>query len=83
MKALDYSLFMLTIGFGVIGGHQTYLHGLMASYWLFMISVSLLLWYNIRKQKREALAKKIQNTSNQSLRKSKSKKTQPKKKKRK
>ena len=74
MKALDYSLFMLTIGFAAIGGHQTYLHGLMASYWLFMVSVSLLLWYNIRKQKREAVEKNTQMTDSQVITKSKKKK---------
>lgn len=74
MKALDYSLFMLTIGFAIIGGLETYQRGLMASYWLFMISVSLLLWYNIRKQKREELEKKSQNTDNQVVTKRKKKK---------
>jgi len=83
MKALDYSLFMLTVGFAIIGGHQTYLHGLMASYWLFMIAVSLLLWYNIRRQKREELAKKQQGTDSQLVSKVKNKKTIRKKKKRK
>jgi len=83
MKALDYSLFMLTVGFAIIGGRQTYLHGLMASYWLFMISVSLLLWYNIRRQKRDDLEKKSQSTASQTLSKVKKKRTVQKKKKRK
>ena len=83
MKALDYSLFMLTIGFAVIGGHQTYLHGLMASYWLFMISVSLLLWYNVRKQKREQVEKESQNTNSQLVKKKKHTQAKPKRRKRK
>lgn len=81
MKAADYSLFMLTIGFLVIGGHQTYLHGLMASYWAFMVAVSLLLWYNIRKQKREELEKKSQSPDNQPLKKNKNLKGKQKKRK--
>lgn len=83
MKALDYSLFMLSIGFAVIGGHQTYLQGFMASYWLFMISVSLLLWYNVRKQKREETEKNSQTTDNQSVTKKKRRKPTSKKAKRK
>jgi hypothetical protein len=83
MKALDYSLFMLTIGFAVIGAHQTYLHGLMASYWLFMISVSLLLWYNVRKQKRDELEKELQTTDSKLVTKQKRRKSKSKRVKRK
>ena len=83
MKALDYSLFMLTIGFAVIGTHQTYLHGFMVSYWLFMISVSLLLWYNVRKQKRDEVEKESQIADNEVVTKQKRRKSKSKRAKRK
>lgn len=36
-------------GFLIIGIHQTMLYGMMASYWIFMLSVGLLLLYKYNK----------------------------------
>lgn len=51
MKLLDTLIISLAAGTFIIGVHQTMKFGIMYSYWIIMISVALLLWFNLRKQK--------------------------------
>jgi uncharacterized membrane protein len=51
MKLIDIILFSLCVGFFIIGVHQTMVVGVFKAYWLFMLSVSLLLIYSARKRK--------------------------------
>lgn len=51
MKLLDTIILSLAAGFFIIGVHQTITVGIMYSYWIIMLSVALLLWYNLRKHK--------------------------------
>jgi hypothetical protein len=39
--------------FFIIGVHQTFILGLLQSYWLFMLSVSMLLLYKLKRRKPE------------------------------
>lgn len=50
MKLTDILLLSSTIGFTVIGIHQSFTVGLTESYWIFMLSVSLLLLYKLNKK---------------------------------
>ena len=50
MKLVDVIIFTLSIGFTLIGIHQTMVVGLAYSYWIFMLSISLLLLYRLRKK---------------------------------
>jgi hypothetical protein len=52
-NALQYILLSLSVGFLIIGIHQTMTNGLAYSYWIFMLSVSLLLLYKYRKKKED------------------------------
>ena len=51
MKLMDTIILSLAAVFFMIGVHQTIKFGIMFSYWILMLSVALLLWYNLRKQK--------------------------------
>ncbi len=53
MKMFDTILLSLAAGIFIIGIHQTMKWGLVYSYWIIMLSVAILLWYNLRKQKRK------------------------------
>ncbi len=48
MKLLDVMLLSGATGFFLIGLHQFYLHGILAAYWLVMLSGLLVLWYKWR-----------------------------------
>jgi membrane protein implicated in regulation of membrane protease activity len=49
----DLLLFAVMVSAFVIGIHQSFYHGVIASYWLFMISMLAFLWLNKRlKQKK-------------------------------
>ena len=48
MKLLDVLLLSCATGFFLIGLHQFYLHGIVAAYWLVMLSGLLVLWYKWR-----------------------------------
>ncbi len=50
MKLLDTIILSLAAGLFIIGVHQTMKFGIMYSYWIIMLSVALLLWYNLRKR---------------------------------
>jgi hypothetical protein len=68
MKIFDTTLLSLAIGFFIIGLHQSFTVGFEVSYWIFMITLALLLWFKIRRNssndppenKKEKL-KKIKN----------------------
>ncbi|SHK58318.1 hypothetical protein SAMN04488028_106109 [Reichenbachiella agariperforans] len=45
-------IFTLAAGFFLIGLHQTMTYGFSHSYWIFMLSVSLLLLYQFKKNKK-------------------------------
>ncbi len=51
MKLGETILFSLAIVFFIIGVHQTFLVGIIESYWLFMLTVTMLLLYKIKKGK--------------------------------
>jgi len=50
-KAAQYILLSLSVGFLIIGIHQTMTMGLAYAYWIFMLSISLLLLYKYRNNK--------------------------------
>ena len=52
MKLANVIIFTLSIGFFLIGIHQTMMVGIAYSYWIFMLSISLLLLYALRKKPR-------------------------------
>ncbi len=49
MKLINLLLLTLVIGFTAIGIHQSITVGIAESYWIFMLSLSLLLLYKLRK----------------------------------
>ncbi|MDH5598703.1 MAG: hypothetical protein OEY34_06245 [Cyclobacteriaceae bacterium] len=51
MKLIDVLIFSLATVIFLIGLHQAMTFGFAASYWLFMISIGLLLFYKMRKEK--------------------------------
>jgi hypothetical protein len=59
MKLFDTILFSFAVLFMLIGIHQAMMVGFAASYWLFMLALGALLWYQTRKknQKREETKK--------------------------
>ncbi|MEM8967429.1 MAG: hypothetical protein AAGE93_13485 [Bacteroidota bacterium] len=46
-------IFSLCVGVFIIGVYETMTVGLTYSYWIFMVSVGLLLWFNYRRKKSE------------------------------
>lgn len=50
MKLLDSLLLSSVVAFLIIGIYHTILHGIIYSYWLFMLVAFGLLWLNIRQQ---------------------------------
>lgn len=50
MKIFDTFLFCFSILLMLIGIHQAMMFGFPAAYWLFMLSLGSLLWYQIRKK---------------------------------
>ncbi len=49
MKLSETILFSLSVAFFIIGVHQTFTVGLLESYWIFMFTGALLLWYRFKK----------------------------------
>jgi hypothetical protein len=52
MKLFDTILFSFAILFLMIGIHQAMTVSYMASYWLFMLALGTLLWFQYRKKNR-------------------------------
>ncbi len=52
MKLTDSIIFALAVATFIIAVHQTFTLGLMHAYWIFMISISFLLLYKMRKNQR-------------------------------
>lgn len=52
MKLFDTILFSLSAALLIIGIHQSILHGIQNSYFLFMMASGLFLWYTLRKKNR-------------------------------
>ncbi len=50
MKLLDSLLFSFAILFMLIGIHQAMTVGYANSYWLFMLALATLMWYQVRKK---------------------------------
>jgi hypothetical protein len=48
MKFFDVVLISLMVGFSIIGIHQSIVAGFGNSYWIFMFTLVLLLWYKLR-----------------------------------
>jgi membrane protein implicated in regulation of membrane protease activity len=53
MKTSDIIILSVAVAFFVIGVHQLMLFGWQQAYWIFMLTVALLFWYKLRKDKRE------------------------------
>jgi hypothetical protein len=51
MRLAETLFLSLSVAFFIIGVHQTFVLGLIHSYWLFMLSVSMLLLYKMKKVK--------------------------------
>jgi Na+/melibiose symporter-like transporter len=51
MKIFNTVILSIAIGFLIIGIHQSLTFGFEASYWLFMITLALLLWFKIRRNR--------------------------------
>jgi hypothetical protein len=51
MKLAESILLSLSVAFFIIGVHQTFVLGIVQSYWLFMLSVSMLLLLKLTKAK--------------------------------
>ncbi|GEM_PF-424716 len=51
VKLVDTIILSLAVAFFVIGVHQVFYVGIAASYWLFMLSGGLVLWFKLRKDK--------------------------------
>jgi len=54
MKISNIALLSLSAAFVIIGTHQTVVHGLLASYPIFMLAVALLFWYKYRQNQSAA-----------------------------
>jgi Flp pilus assembly protein TadB len=52
MKLFDTILISLSAALMIIGVHQSVLHGLQNSYFIFMMASALFLWYTLRKKNR-------------------------------
>lgn len=76
MKILDTFLFCFSILLMLIGIHQAMMYGFPSAYWLFMLSLGSLLWYQIRKknQLKEEKEKKASNDGKNSENSSKKRK---------
>lgn len=51
MKLLDSILISLAVALFIIGVHQTFYYGIAASYWLFMLSLSLVFYLKLNRAK--------------------------------
>ena len=61
MKLLDTLLFSLTVVTFIIAVHQTFMHGIAQSYWIFMFSTALILIFRYRKGKPEKPTRPLPN----------------------
>lgn len=57
MKLKDTIIFSIAIAFLIIGLHQSMTVGFEYSYWLFMVTIGLLLWYKVRKDRNRGQSK--------------------------
>jgi len=53
MKFFDVVLISLMVVFFIIGIHQSIIFGFGNSYWIFMLTIVMLLWYKMRNNKVE------------------------------
>lgn len=60
MKIIDVVSFSLGIGFFIIGIYEATVVGVLYSYWWFMLSAGLLLFYTYRKRSQEYRANQEQ-----------------------
>jgi hypothetical protein len=62
MKLIDASIFSVALALIIVGIHQTLVNGLGFSYTIFMFAISLLFWFQLRRNKAressDAVAKK-------------------------
>ncbi len=49
----DMMLLAISAAVLIIGIHQTYMHGFSNAYWIFMLSIAVFLYHQIRKVKRK------------------------------
>jgi hypothetical protein len=61
MKLSETILFSLSVAFLIIGVHQTFTVGILQSYWIFMLSIALLLIFKFQRNK--SVEKQPQPTS--------------------
>ena len=50
---LDLMLLALSAAALIVGVHQTYMNGFSDAYWIFMVSIAIFLYHQIRKLKRK------------------------------
>lgn len=62
MNIKDTIIFSLAVAMLIIGLHQAMTIGFEYSYWLFMLSIGLLLWYRMRKNNRREKDQKTNNS---------------------
>ncbi|TAD99305.1 MAG: hypothetical protein EAZ97_08985 [Bacteroidetes bacterium] len=66
MKLINVVLLSSAVSFLAMGMHQLFLHGILASYWLFMLVFALLMVYRYKTKnevKTEPAKKVVQNDS--------------------
>lgn len=51
MKLAETILFSLAVAFLIIGVHQTFTVGMLQSYWIFMLSITLLLLFKLQRNR--------------------------------
>jgi hypothetical protein len=61
MKFSEAILLSLSVGFFIIAVHQTFVLGITQSYWLFMVSVAMLLLNKLAKKKQDTKARQPGN----------------------
>lgn len=49
----DFILLIVSAAVMIVGIHQTYVNGFGSAYWIFMISIAVFLYYQIRKLKKK------------------------------
>lgn len=68
MKIIDTAAFSLGIGFFIIGIYEAFVVGILYSYWWFMVSAALMLFYSYRKRSLEQQDTKKPNKKTNSRR---------------
>jgi hypothetical protein len=63
MKLTDILILSLSLALSIVGIHQTLVNGVGTSYAIFMFSVGLLFWFQLRRNKNKETTSEIGNRS--------------------